>query len=85
MTRDIRTGDGTFRIRMQTYLAAASLAFTMVELHEGLMRLLLRCAVTDRWESMAADITKHGNTVASVYLDRVQGPSAEGSGQNWPA
>lgn len=70
---------------MQTYLAADPWAFTMGELHEGLMRLLLRCAVADRWESMAADIIKHDNTVASVYLDRVQGPSAEGSGQNWPA
>ncbi len=45
------------------------------------MRMLLLCAIEDRWETMAEDIIKGGSTVASIQLDRVTGSSAEGSGQ----
>jgi len=46
------------------------------------MRLLLLCAMADRWQSMTGDIFKDGKTVATVYFTPVQGSSAEGSGQS---
>lgn len=70
---------------MQTYRAGYVWEFTVEEMHEGLMRLLLLCALADRWGSMIGDIFKDGRAVASVYLDLAHGSSAEGSGQNWTA